>query len=177
MQSMLKLFNAIEVESLDKTRTSRKIVKETLPFGFVFAPEVLGNYTDEQVLEFLPHIAKELGLTKEQLNTTFHKSWGHIRDANIEDLIFEQILHYITTYGFEALGIYDKDSVYIPIEKLKIPSIKKGEIKIVIIHGFTKDQIESKLLTLINSGMALKEETIDAIISLMDIFRFGFFYS
>ena len=39
-------------------------------------------------------------------NQTFHKDFEIVRNAPIEDLIAQQLIHYITTYGFESLGMY-----------------------------------------------------------------------
>ncbi|MDQ6961737.1 MAG: hypothetical protein Q9M28_04300 [Mariprofundaceae bacterium] len=34
------------------------------------------------------------------------------------------MIHYITTYGFEQLGIYKESTVYIPREVIDLPSIQ-----------------------------------------------------
>lgn len=37
-------------------------------------------------------------------NRHFHQSWEKVADAPIEQLVFEQLMHYFSTYGLEALG-------------------------------------------------------------------------
>ena len=75
--------------------------------------------------EVFKEAVKLYGKDGEKWNQTFHKSWEKVEKAPIEQLVLEQIVHYITTYGFEELGIYDKNSVYIPKEKLEIPELDK----------------------------------------------------
>jgi len=148
--------------------------------GFVFAPEIIANYSNYD--ELIKLVEKVYGITGEALNASFHKSWQKVKNADIEQLIVEQWAHYLTTYGkkdpigymlekgitkipqdFDATKLYAKDYVYIPKEILNIPKIKIDEIKLVVIKGLTKDELKEKLLKLLNSGIALKESTINDI--------------
>lgn len=157
MKSTLRLFSAVPITKRGKKKATPKILKETIKRGFVFSPEVIYNVKNLGTLIKL--VEKELGLTKEKMNATIHKSWAKVRDAPIEQLVFEQIMHYITTYGFEALGIYNESTVFIPHEKLEIPDIE-NDFHFRVIRGYTKAQLKKKLLVLLKTGIALKEETI-----------------
>ena len=46
-----------------------------------------------------------LGLDNEIWSNTFHKSWDKVENAPIEQLVFEQLVHYFSTYGMEYLGL------------------------------------------------------------------------
>ena len=101
----------------------------------------------------------------------------------------EQLAHYLTTYGKEAPGDYltekeeqfgvdrlaekiidlpdfksnkikDENYIYIPEEVLDIPGILSEDVRLVVIKGYTKEELKDKLLTLLASGIALKEETV-----------------
>jgi len=158
MKSTIRLFRALPIKSEEVSKGfDTDLLKKTIPKGFIFSPKVIANYPNLD--DLIKLIEKEVGLTPEQLNSSFHKSWQKVRDASIEQLFMEQIIHYFTTYGFERLGIYDKDSVYIPNEKLEIPEIK-DDIKLVVIKGYTKEELKEKLLELLQSGIALGEDTI-----------------
>ena len=98
----------------------------------MFSPEVLGNYNEKELSEIIKIIKTELSISAEQMNNTFHKSWNKIKTASIEQLVYEQLIHYFTTYGFEQLGIYNENSVYVPNEKLEIPNLNEN-INITII--------------------------------------------
>ena len=128
MISTLKLFRALPIKSKQKAEIGKSLLEKTIQRGFIFSPEVMYNYSEKELIQLTNDIGKEIGLTPEQMNSSFHKSWKKIKEANIEQLVIEQIIHYITTYGFEKLGIYSHDSVYIPNEELKIPSINIDNI-------------------------------------------------
>lgn len=162
MKSIIKLFKALEVKTKTK-KQSKELLNKTISKGFVFSPVVISNYSKPELLDFINVIEKELGLNADKLNNSFHKSWKKIKNSSIEQLVIEQIMHYMTTYGFEELGCYDKDSVYIPHEKLEIPELKEN-IKLIIINGYTKEEIKTKLLTMLQSGIAFSEDTLKAII-------------
>ncbi len=97
-------------------------------------------------------------------NATFHKSFDVVRDTPIETLIVQQIMHYFTTYGFEALGIYNSDTVYIPAEKLEIPELNlTGDCKFTVIKPLTTEEIKQRLMVMLTSGIALSQDTIEDI--------------
>jgi hypothetical protein len=156
MESTLRLFKALPIEERKKG-AEETLLKETIKYGFVFAPEVVAAYPDHKKLIDL--VRKTIGISPEQLNASFHKSWKKVQDASIEQLLIEQVLHYFTTYGFEELGIYNADSVYIPNEELDIPNVDE-DIRLVIIKGYTKKELKEKLLGLLKSGVALGKDTM-----------------
>lgn len=155
VHSTLKLFKAVPVKTSKKKNPSKVISAETISHGFMFSREVAGNHTDGELSSLVRIVSDEIGLTPDQMNSSFHKSWGKVRDTPLFNLVQEQIFHYMTTYGYEAMGTYDKGSVFIPNEKLEIPQLKDG-IKLTIIKGYTKKQLREKLLKILESGMALK---------------------
>lgn len=161
IKAIINLFNAVPINKRRKGRKDNaKWLKSTINKGFIFSPEVIEDYSERGLLRLIEFI----GITSEQINNSFHKSWEKIKKASIEQLVLEQICHYITTYGFEELGIYDKDSVYIPQEKLEIPDINIKNIKLTLIKGYTKEEIKEKLLDLLNSGIAFGAETMAKIV-------------
>jgi hypothetical protein len=161
MESTLKLFKALPIDEDNKKtkEPTSKLLKKTMKHGFIYSPEVVGDYNETVLISKI----KEIGITSKQMNSSFHKSWKKVRDADMEDLIIEQIIHYITTYGFRQLGIYDKNTVFIPNEKLKVLKIK-DDFNFIIIKGYTKKELKFKLLDLLSSGIALKEDTIKDVV-------------
>ncbi len=161
MESIIRLFKAVEIEEeIKQPIIKENIMEKTIRRGFIFSSDVFGNYSEKELEKLIDEVSKVIGLSGEQMNKSFHKSWQKVRDASIEQLVIEQIIHYFTTYGFEYLfSKYDKDSVYIPSEKLEIPELKEG-INLIIIKGYTKEEIKNKLLSLLQSGIALAENTI-----------------
>lgn len=162
MKSTIRLFRAVPIQTKDRKESSTGLLMKTLKRGFIFSPEVVYNYPNIEQLVTI--IEQEVGLTPEQMNASFHKSWKKVKEASIEQLFLEQIIHYITTYGYERIGIYDESTVYIPAEILNIPEVDFGTIPIVIIKGLTKDELKDKLMGLLGSGLALKEETLEDVL-------------
>lgn len=160
--STLKLFKAVPTHTQKKKNPSKSIGELTINHGFIFSPQVAANYTDKELRSLIDTISKEIGLTPEQMNSTFHKSWKKVRDAPYFQLLVEQAFHYMTTYGYERMGVYDEGTVFIPHERFDVPELKDG-IKLVIIKGYTKSQLKEKLLKILNSGIALKsiDEVVD----------------
>lgn len=163
MEAILRLFKALPINTKNKALPTEALLEETIKRGFVFSPEVIFNYKND-ILHLLDSIEKAHGITGEKANTTFHKNWAKVKYASIEQLVIEQIIHYFTTYGAESVGLYDEDYVYIPKERLDVPGIDIDEIKLVVIKGYTKEELKDKLLKLLVSGIALKEETIKDVI-------------
>jgi len=162
MKSVIRLFKALPIQAEKEKQASRELMLETMRRGFILSPEVVANYPD--IKHVISLISEEYGLTAEQLNASFHKSWEKVKNASIEQLVLEQILHYFTTYGFEFLGIYDKDSVYIPREKLEIPLLDIDGFSFVVIKGYTNTELKDKLMTLLKMGVALKDQTIKDVV-------------
>lgn len=119
--------------------------------------------------EIVDEAIKQYGKDGKKWNETFHKDFEIVKNAPIEDLIAQQIIHYITTYGFESLGLYDSDLVYIPNEKLEIPGLDKDSgVEFITIKPITENELTEKLMVLLTSGIALSEQTIKDIMVLSD---------
>lgn len=165
MLSTIRLFKALPVE--DKrlpnasVKASEEIMKKTLEKGFILDPLLSGPQFDtDRIIE---QVNQAYGRSSEELNATFHKSFAKVRDASMQQLVFEQMIHYLTTYGAERMGVYNEESVYIPAEQLDAPELKDG-IRVVIIRGLTNEELKTELKKLIESGVALHEQTLaDAI--------------
>jgi len=138
---------------------SKDFNQEGLKFGLL-----IPNSADEIVVK---EAIKQYGKDGEKWNQCFHKDFEIVRNAPIEDLIMQQLIHYMTTYGFEDLGIYDSERVYIPKEKLEIPELKEN-IELIAIKALTEVELTTKIMTLLTSGIALSEQTIKDIMILSD---------
>ena len=161
MKSTIRLFKALPITE-KKKKQSRTLLNYTIEKGFIFSPEIIHNYSEKELIQLSSVVHKEIGLTPKQLNSSFHKSWMKIKEADIRQLIVEQIFHYITTYGFETVGIYSNDSIYIPDEKLELPN--SDGITLTIIRGYTKAELKEKTMSLLQTGIALNEDTINDVV-------------
>lgn len=139
---------------------SENVVEEGLKYGLL----IPNTANDDIVKEAIEMYGKD----GSKWNQTFHKDFEIVRNAPIEDLIAQQIIHYITTYGFESLGMYDSDLVYIPNEKLEIPELDIENIELITIRPLTNEELTEKLMILLTSGIALSEQTIKDVMVLSD---------
>lgn len=65
----------------------------------------------------------------------------------------------MSTYGSDF-----KDEVYIPDEVLDIPDLK---LVYRVIRGYSKDEMQSKCLALLHSGIAMKEDTVNDVLAVL----------
>lgn len=132
--------------------------------GLVFSNElyygIIGDSTS------ILHAADKLyGVDLMKSNSTFHKSFGTVNEFSDNTLKIQQILHYVTTYGAEAEGVYNQSLVYVPAEELDLPG--DVPVKFTVIHGITLDELISHIDNLLNSGIALSEDVLESIFTLL----------
>lgn len=142
----LKLFNAV----LAKGSGGEAFISD---HGFIIEPA--GLWARKEIVSYY---AKEK-LNGNDLNKTFHKSWQKIRESSRLDLLMEQIRHYISTYGSRF-----QSEMYIPSEVLNSKEVK---LNFKIIKAYTKEEMTEKCLSLLRSGIALKEETVDDLLAVL----------
>lgn len=142
----LKLFNAV----LHKDTNSKPFISKE---GFIISSGAIWSKD-----EIVRHLLNEK-LSGNDLNKTFHKSWKTIQESSRFELLQHQILHYISTYGSDF-----KDEVYIPREVL---DLEGTTLKYKVINSYTREEFIDKALGLLKSGIALKEETVNDLISLL----------
>ena len=157
MKAALRLFNAVKVENKDPKPIDQSILKKTLKHGFVLDAAIAPSR------KLLKAIEQTIGLSGTQANASFHKSWRVIQESSIESLVIQQIAHYITTYGFEAAGIYNVDTVFIPHEKLEVPKLE-SDVPVVFVRAMNAKELLDAIIEL-SSGIALAEETLDDIMA------------
>lgn len=159
--TMIRLFHiAVSNESTKKVNATRSI-----QHGLLFVDDAC-NVLDT-VDEHLFNLAIDtLGLDNEIWSNTFHKSWDKVENTPIEQLVFEQLVHYFSTYGLEYLGL--PAMPVIPCEdiisdKEALPNIKAFTVIRVVSTEEALKIIEEYLR---NVKSPHKNE-IDALMSLM----------
>lgn len=151
--STLELFNAVPA----KSGGDYIVLPE---YGVIIEPSA--SYAKDTIVAFLR--AKKM--TGVELNATFHKSWATIQNSSRVELFLHQLMHYMTTYGTG----HSSSFVYVPDEELEVPA----NITFTVIRGWTREEFVTATLNLLKSGVALKSETITAIMEVLDIFSYEF---
>ncbi|MGK7945971.1 MAG: hypothetical protein AB4058_16025, partial [Microcystaceae cyanobacterium] len=158
-KSTLRLFNAIEVKHKKEKELPQSVVARTIKNGYILDSAIKPNQ------ELLDTIESVVGISGIKANSAFHKSWSVVQEYSMESLVIQQIIHYLTTYGFKSLGVYREDTVYIPHEVLELPEITHN-IPLVIIRAMTAQEILDNIIEL-GSGIALAQETLDDMMTII----------
>lgn len=160
--SMMRLFHiAVSNESTKKVNATRAI-----QHGLLFVDDAC-NVLDT-IDEHLFNLAiNTLGLNNEIWSNTFHKSWDKVENAPIEQLVFEQLVHYFSTYGMEYLGL--PAMPVIPCEdiisdKEALPSIKA----FIVIRVVSTEEALKIIEEYICSVKSPHKNEVEALMSLMD---------
>lgn len=162
VRATLTLFKAVPNVS-DKNFLPHAVDNEkNLARGFFVterAAEACPIVADENIRR---HIKEKFGYDVFELNQGFYKSFRTVADSTPQKILANKLLHYMTTYGFENLGIFDRELVYIPNDALDLPADAKPT-KITVIDAIDDAEIERRTKKFIFSGVALSNETIDAL--------------
>lgn len=146
----LQLFNAVIAKDI-KGFADPYVSEE----GYIIEPSAL--WAKDKIIDFY----NQQKLSGEELNKTFHKSWQLVKADNKFLQVMEQIKHYLSTYGSDF-----QDEVYIPGEYINIPDVK---LTYKVIKALTKEEMAERALNILRSGVALKEETVDDLLSIITL--------
>jgi hypothetical protein len=166
MNATIRLFKAVPLIDWSGGTMSANswyietINRQTIPKGFIFTPDLIAAFRGRDLQSLIRSVDELYGSDPEQLNKAFHKSFAKVRDASLAQLYVEQMVHYLTTYGAEAVGAYDADLVYIPTERLDAPPIDVKTFPLVVIRSMSHADLRVALVNFLSSGVALSEQTI-----------------
>lgn len=150
LNKTINLFNAVQAKPVD-VRTPYV----NLQYGFIVAPEAL--WALPEIIAYY----KENEQTMVELNQTFHKSIKVVLESTEEELIVQQILHYIS----KGLG---NGTLYVPAETLFVAD-QKLRIPFTVIKGLSLNNILGKCKALLN-GISLEQDTITDVLDIYDAY-------
>jgi hypothetical protein len=162
----LKLFKAIHVQD-NSFDYNDLINNQGISQGFLLHPAIIREIEIDNLQDIIRYVTN-VYLTK-KFNKTFQKSWLKIQEASIQQLVTEQIAHYFTTYGYEALGI--EGEIYIPWAKLDIPQLEVDDFSLIYIDALTETEIVERIKKVLSSGIALSSSTMDYYVELLKYFK------
>ena len=145
-QELLNLFNRAIPTTNNVSFTDTN--KYTTQVGYIVHPDLCNS----EVINYLK--------TKEfNPNTTFYNTWNDIVSKNRFELYIDQIKHYITTYGTNYT-----ETPYIPANNVE--TINFTNYKVIL--PITKEEVISKCEQMLFTGIALKQETINSIMIILN---------
>ena len=108
---------------------------------------------------------EEFGFDTETFNNTFYETFGRVEAASDMELFFDQVMHYISTYGAEQIGLKDYPT-YIPIRitNPKKPELE-GEMKLTVITLQKEEDIVAELNILFNKIQTLNSRIAKELLS------------
>ncbi|MBR6014439.1 MAG: hypothetical protein IK062_11800 [Selenomonadaceae bacterium] len=163
VESVLTLFKAVPNLSDEKFSAYTLDNERNILNGFFITEEAFKVCPCIGGKKFFQFLKYKFGYDIFELNQSFYKSFQTVAKSSPQKILANKILHYMTTYGFENLGIFERDMVYIPNEKLELPEDAKP-VKITVINFLDKKEIEERTINLIMSGAALSGETLKNIL-------------
>lgn len=166
-QATLSLFKGIYVSGHSDRLIDLNSLAHQVENGYIFDPVIPITNINIGSADSI------IGLSGRQQNAAFHKSWRVVRDSSMEELVLQQLLHYITTYGFASVGEFDENSVYIPFENLEIPKLKDSGLYLTFVSAMNRNDVLQAFNSLVRSGIALSQETVGYLFDIVEELDFG----
>lgn len=164
--SILKLFKGIIYDgSIELKEYNESFITDFLSNGIILddiAMKLVSQNDNHKLLEIINNLYGK----PNYLNNTFYKSYSDVSEASDLKLLLDRMLHYLTTYGFESLGIYNESIVYIPNKEIGL-EISSEPIYFTKIKTYSINEVKLKVINMLNSGIALKHETINLLINII----------
>lgn len=148
----MRLFNC--VPDLNKEASdSFVIVKE---YGVILSPSAAPY--EAEIRRYL----KANKVSDTQFNQTFYATPDEVKGKTQEERLRDQLTHYFTTYGLRAMGL-ESSFMYLPNnwEALNLPE----RVKFKVVVASPPQELKERCLKMLSSGVALKQETIEDIIT------------
>lgn len=115
------------------------------PLGWIVHPDCC----NKSVLAWLKTLTKNY-------NATFYKEWNDVVSKTRLELLLDQLLHYASTYGQLLQGKEPEGNGYVPNSDPMTPMFKKFKM----LEPISEDELVTKCIEVLQSGIALKEKTM-----------------
>lgn len=156
VSASMRLFKSV-LESNDTDNNSEATYLDK--YGII----IVGNaiHYEKEIRKYL----KTSKVSGSKLNHTFYSSANVAESKAFQERLADQFKHYHTTYGLRSLGI-ETDFMYVPHnwKELNLPE----RVKFNIVTGVSVDVLIDSCLKLFATGVAMKQETIEDVITVLD---------
>lgn len=103
--TLAKLLHVVTADAITGSADSRRVSAAKLVAQGIVLISADNALVNEVDTEFAQLVCGELGLNNDVWSNTFHKDWDKVANTTIEQLVFEQLVHYWSTYGMETIGL------------------------------------------------------------------------
>lgn len=156
IQSFIKLFKVYPENTLSGESVNRN---SCFNRGFLFTDNSNRILSKVGSIEFNAASAF-FGTQTELFNNTFYKSFGTVTKATAEQLLFDQILYYITTHTSVA---------FIPAQELDLPDLCLEKVKFVVIKRLPLVLCINRLNSYLKTAISPSAATVELIRPLMPL--------
>lgn len=166
-KDILKLFKSVVVKH--KARTTEKEYDELdlIRQGILIDPIIFDNLSSAEAKEITDDAISLFGANSTKLNSTFWKKFSDVANMSELELRTHQLLHYMSTYGIGAVG----DESTTGLQAYEPNFLKDTNIdvqhELVYISAITIDELKEKVKNMLTSGIALKQETNEALLKII----------
>jgi len=165
-KAVLTLFRAVPRTGKASAQPDNE---QNMAHGIYITPEAMAACPSLQDSDSCNFLWENFGYDMWAMNQGFYKNFHEVRDASPEQWLIHQILHYMSVYlqnGNMTNGAkVDSNLVFIPPTELNLP---EGEpIRLTVIDVIENAEIKDRVQKAIMSGMALSQETLDSVVTIM----------
>lgn len=140
---LIEMFHMCPVDP-DNANVSVTFARQTISDGMT-----KGYLIDPKCTWYGSHFIDSVDM---QYNSTFYKTWSDVTNKTRFELLIDQILHYMTTYGTDfSLG-----AGYVPNTNPEEPEWTSYKL----IKSCTFEELYDKCVSMLCSGVALKSNTV-----------------
>ena len=141
---LIKAFGVCTTES-KQLNNKEYVFNEAVKRGFLVPSELI----NEDVVRFIESETVDY-------NSTFYKNWEQMKNKSRLEQFFDQVLHYMTTYGtgFQSEFVYTCNDD----DRSDVPDIKTYKV----IEVATVQSVVLRCLNMLTSGIAMSNEMVTA---------------
>lgn len=170
IENTLTLFKAVVLNRpLSKQFSfsdNRDLINTLVKQGIALDPMILQTATREELLFIVDTAIDLYGFNATKLNSTFWKRYEDVEWSNEQYLEFVQSLHYTSTYGQGIVGKKGESWEPEKLDKIDVQVLSE----LVYIQGISENELQEKVANMLESGAALKEDTIERLLQLIDAY-------
>lgn len=161
-ERLLNLFNVV-------LSTPKLTSKSNTVYNMELGYALVGQF-DAKLESLVSTTVSNSTLSDSDLTKTFYKLWNDITNKSRGELFVDQICHYLTTYGGLTPGF-----MYIPNDQFDIELPKNVDrVPVRVITTVSKEKAIDRIVSYLNSGIALEQSTMVSLINLLSALQYDF---
>jgi hypothetical protein len=160
---MFKLTGKVLISKDQNNKGYKEFSKKLAFYGVTMSKETFKHMECDIDTFFM--MLGEKAIKEGEASKTLFTDWNTVLVSDIEDLYFQTLTHYFSTYGQKSItGKFDPDYVYLPEGIRKV----SGYSKLKVIHGISKNDAISEILELAYKNIAFNDDTLKELFSMIN---------